>query len=251
MGLFKVSAPPPRQFGNEIGQILGQYGAANAAQFENAAQWNPRFQQLGLDMYSQAVPSINNVLNQANSATRASTMSDLANYGGQGVDAIRGMNPGQTSIYDTLVSRAQSQLAAGNRLTPNQTYSAANSVRSDWANRGFDRNTLPAQLDEAVALSRTGDNVEQQRQQFAAGVANMGNEFYTRPAMGSVLGSGSDAGNVMGQFNAGTPDTFNSLMGYGSDLFNTNYNADAAARIATGNNRINAINGMTSAMTSY
>jgi hypothetical protein len=228
-----VQATPPRNLNSEIGQILGQSGQY----YENAAQWDPRYQKLALDMYGQAVPSINNVLNQANSATRASTMSDLANYGGQGVNAIRGMNPGQTSIYDTLVSRAQSQLAAGNRLTPNQTYSALNPSRSDWANRGFDRNTLPAQLDEAVALSRTGDNVEQQRQQFAAGVANMGNEFYTRPAMGSILGTGSNAAGSVGSVMNTGRDANQGLMAYGSDLFNTNYNEEATRNLAEYNGR--------------
>jgi len=253
MGLFKVTAPKARNFSNEMSQILGQYGAAAGAQYQDAATYDPMYQKLALELFGQAVPSINSALNAANTGTRTASTNDLASLGPQFAQGIKGINPGQTQIYDALVKSAQSQLAAGNRLTPNQTYGATNPVRADWAARGFSSDTLPAQLDEAVSLSRTGDNVQQQREGFAAGVANMGNEMYTRPTLASILGTGSQAGNMAlgGAAGSGSPDTFGGILGYGSDLFNTNYNAEAAAKIATGNNRINAINGMTSAMTSY
>lgn len=84
--------------------------------------------------------------------------------------------------------------------------------------------------------------MRQQRQGFAANVAaqrraTTGDPFLAilgRPS--SVVGQ---AGSVVGQAGgstAGAPsfDPFNS---YANDVYNTNYNADAAAKIASANNK--------------
>ena len=231
--LGNVAATPPRNLSSEIDKILGQSGRF----YENASVYGPQYGKLATDIFGQAVPSINSVLNSANTATRASQLGDLQSFGAGTTDAIRAINPSQTQLYDQLVQRAQSQLAAGNRLTPGQTFSATNPIRSDWAARGFSSDSLPVGLDEAVALSRTGDNMQQQRQQFAAGVADMGNQFYTQPTIGSILGAGSNAGQYAPMaLNAGQ-DATQGLMAYGSDLFNTNFNEQATRNIADYNGR--------------
>ena len=246
--ITEVDAPPPRNYGSEISQILGQYGGVAQAQFNNASQFNPQYQQLALGMYGQALPTINSILNQANSATRTSTAGDLAALGPGFTDSLRSLNPSQTQLYDKLVRSANEGLDAGTRLTPDQSYRVSAPIRADWAGRGFGE-SLPGDLDSAVALSRAGDNMLGQRQAFAAGVAEQGNRFYTQPTIASILGTGSNAAGVAGPLSASAtpPDTFGGLMGYGSDLFNTNYNAEAAARIATANNEA----GIVSSLLSY
>lgn len=243
MGLFKVNAPPPRYLPSEISQILSQYGASALAQYQNAAAYDPQYQNLQLGLYGQAVPQINSILNQANTATRSAGQADLASLGAQYGQAIQAINPGQTGLYNQLVQQAGQGLSAGSRLTPDQQYQATNPSRSAWAARGFTADALPGQLDQAVNLARAGDNTRVQRQNFAQQVAQQGNNMYTQPALSSILGTGSQAAGQYGAISGQNPDTFNSLLGYGSDLFNTNYNAQAAANIATSNNRVGAVTG--------
>lgn len=252
MGLFSVTAPAPRNFGNEIGGILGQYGQTAGAQYENAANYNPQYQNLNLGLYGEAIPQLDAILNGANTSARGAALSDLGQYGGAANQAIQAINPQQTDLYNQLVQQAQSGLAAGARLSPDQQYRVSQPIRNDWAGRGFSE-SLPGQLDQAVALSRSGDAMQAQRQNFAQQVTEQGNRYYTQPAMASILGTGSQAAGAYQQVGApaSNPDTFGGLLGYGSDLYNTNFNSEAAARIATGNNRMAGINGITSAASSY
>lgn len=230
--LGNVRATPPRNLGSEINQILGQ----NQRFYENAATYDPQYQSLALGLYGQAVPTIAGVLNQANTMTRTAGVNDLAGLAPGMAQAIRTINPQQTELYDALVTRAKEGLAAGSRLTPDQSYAVSNPIRSDYAARGFGE-SLPGDLDAAVALSRAGDNMMGQRQSFAAGVADMGNQFYTQPSVAGILGTGSNAAANYGAVAGTGRDATDGLLAYGSDLFNTNYNEEATRNIAEYNGR--------------
>lgn len=172
-----------------------------------------------LSMYGKLLPQT-----QAwNTQSRQAAMSDL-----------RALNPGQASLYDLLNQSATQGLKAGSTLAPEDTWKITNSVRSNWANRGVG-NAPSAQLDEALQLFGGGQQLLQQRQNTAGQVAQLGSQLYTTPAMTfaqqtspeTLLGYGSQYGqqaNILQQ-----------LGGYGSDLFNTNFNAQNA-------NNINAAN---------
>lgn len=255
--LTEVNPPENRQLGSEIRQILGLSGNI----FDNRAEYDPKYAALGnrttgislfgdgstpgmLEMYQNALPGLTN-------AQVGAGQGALQQYGGSIASAVRGINPNQSNLMDLMNKQATEGLQAGGRMTRDQMYNATNAVRSNYANRGF-VGSLPQGLDESVALARESDNVLGQRQNFAAGVAGMENQFYTNPAVNYALGTGSQnsMNSVLGMGMANTANTPNALdqvAPYASDVNNTNYNGVAAAEIAQANNRT----GMMSSMMSY
>lgn len=228
----QVYAPPPRTFESELGNILSQ----SEKVYQNTAQYVPKYADLATKTASTLASGyggIADTVGQANSDL-------LSKFGGQYVTNLRGMNTNQSGLMDELNRQARAGLAAGGRMTPDQQYYATNAVRSNYAGRGF-QGSLPQGLDEAVALARMGDNVQGQRQDFVGNLAGMENNFYTGPAAAMAMGSGgasaSDLLGAGGSMGGTQQDAFNSLLSYGSDLMNTNYNAQAAANIATANNK--------------
>lgn len=150
------------------------------------------------------------------------------------VNDIRSMNPGQASLYDLLNQSATQGLKAGSTIAPGDSWKITNGVRSSWANRGVG-NAPSAQLDEALQLFGGGQQLLQQRQQTAGNVAQLGNQLYNMPALTfaqqtspqELMGYGAQYGQQ--------PSILQQLGGYGSDLFNTNFNADQSNRNATAN----------------
>lgn len=163
--------------------------------------------------------------NAANTATRTSTYND-----------IRGLNPDASALFDELTRSASLGLKAGSTISPEDQFKIANPIRANNAARGFAPGG-PGDLEEALALFGGGQNLLQQRQQTASGVADLSNRLYTLPTLSSA--ASTSPGGLLGAAAGSIPDTnvFNQLGGYGSDLFGTNYNASAAANIANANNR--------------
>jgi len=224
---MKVSAPPPRDLGGEIRSILG----ASKDLYQSGQEWNPKFTEQALQNQNLSLygtPNTDGLINQYRNALP------------QMVSSQRAANPAMQRLMDELNSQAMMGLQAGNQLSPQDRYNTINPVRQDWANRGLGY-ANPAMLDEAVQFSRAGDAMRQQRQAFGSQAASMENSFYTQPgtaATGNILGMGQTVGQ--GQ------NPWDKLNAYGSDVFNTNYNADAAARIATSNNQTGAMSSMMS-----
>jgi hypothetical protein len=242
-----VNAPPPRNFQSEINQILGMSDEL----YGDAAQWSPKYTDLAVSNAGRASAGMAGAYDTAAKSAGQTNSDLLSQFGSQYVGQLRGLNPSQTQLYDLLSKSATEGLQAGGRMTADQQFNVASPVRSSWAARGFSADALPGQLEEAVAMARAGDNVLGQRQQTAMGVAGLGNQFYTQPAAGMALSSGgADGTSLLGMgsgMSANTTNTMDQLGAYGSDVFNTNYNADAAARIATANNKT----GMFSSAMSY
>lgn len=255
-GMFghKVKAPKARSLGGEINTILGLGNEL----YEDAAQYSPLYADLAAGNVARTTNTLtSNLLGQYGGAANqvgAVNTDLLAQFGGANVAKLRDMNPGQSELYDLLTQSAREGLAAGSRMTSDQMAAVRNPVRGDWAARGFSADTLPGQLDEAVAMARAGDNVLGQRQQTAASVADLGNQFYTQPAANVALSAGGASGaellglgsSLGANTGMATRGTFDMAGDYGSDVFNTNYNAKAAANIAEANNRTGTLNSMMS-----
>ncbi len=218
-GQRSATAPTPGPFG--LSQQGWQYVKPQAA--------TPAQRGL-LDIYrNDVIPAQTG----AATATRTATYSDLRN-----------LNPGQAGLLDTMTTQAQSELDAGSRLTPDEIYQATNPVKADWASRGFSAGTMPEGLDETLQLYEGGQNLLERRRRNATGTAALGSSLYTLPALGYGTG---DAMNLMGNaqgFGGAGGNVFQQLGGYGSDLFNTNLNAQAAANT----NQANANNATTSGL---
>jgi hypothetical protein len=178
-----------------------------------------------LDIYRDTlIPGMTDI----NTTTRTAAYNDL-----------RTLNPEQAGLMDQLNEEARLGLEAGSRLSPEETYRVVNPVRSDWASRGLGA-SAPAQLDEALQLFVSGDQLLDRRMDRATQTATLNNALYTQPAfaagsvdMNSLLGMGSQYGQQ--------PNILQQLGGYGSDVFNSNFNADAAHGI----NSANAANAQT------
>lgn len=246
--------PPNRRFNNEIQRILAMGPALLSSQQELSPQYTALdLQNLAISLNGQdgtpgllgqystnILPALTGAQNTANTATRTADVTDLSSLGPDAVSALRATNPQTAALIDTLTGQAESGLAAGNRIGPNDVYNIVNPVRSDWANRGLG-GSMPAGLAEALQLYAGGNTLQRQRQGFAGDVAGLNSALLTQPALAFLRGNA--ASPAAGQnFLAGaggfsrTPNVFDQLGGYASDLFNTNYNAQAAANIASANN---------------
>lgn len=179
------------------------------------------------DLLQSGTERFGQIQNEANTASRTATYNDL-----------RRLNPGQASLYDLLTADAAAGIKAGDRLTPEETFNTVNPVRANWAARGLG-NSAPGQLDEAVNLVTAGRGVGQQRRGNAASTAQLGNQLYTAPALAFAPDTTGGAQNFLG-YGGGygqQPNILQQLGGYGSDLFNTNFNAEAASNISKANAR--------------
>lgn len=173
-----------------------------------------------LDLYTNEIQP---ALRRGNAATSTANYADLRN-----------LNPGVTALYDALQSDAEKGLKLGTRLDPESVNRITTGVRGDWAGRGVG-NALPAGLDEALQLNAGGQDLLQRRRGTAAGVAQLGQDLYTLPALNLTSGAGgqsflSGAGGYAKQ-----PSILDSLGGYGSNLFGGNFDKDAQNRVNSAN----------------
>lgn len=172
---------------------------------------------------------------------RSAFVSDMGTLGPRAAQAVRGTNPQQTALMDALTSTASSRLAAGTELDPATRARVTQSVRNNWASRGLGA-APAAQLDEAVNLATSGQDLLNQREQAAAGAVGLENQTVTQPALGIAANDQGLAGTAMGLTGAATglasgpgATMINPSQSY--DMFNTAYNARAAANIAAANNQ--------------
>lgn len=252
MGKDSPSAPPPRDLSGEINQILSQGPAMLRSQTQLAPGYTSlQLGQMGsylngtpsapgaLSLYSGALPQITAANSAANTAARTATGLDIGSLGPQFTSAIKSLNPGGAGIMDQLTKTATEGVNAGNTLTPAQQAALNNSVRSAQGARGISYGPASA-YQEVLQNSQYGDQLQQQRQQQGASVAQLGNYMYSAPALAALTGTGAPVGQAQGFLGssggvANNGNTFATLGGYASDLNNTNYNAQAAQNINAAN----------------
>jgi len=177
----------------------------------------------------------------ANTGARAGQVADIGNLGGAAAAAVRGVNPTGSALADQLAGVSSKELAAGTQLDPASVSRITQGVRGDWAARGLGQ-SAPAQLDEAVNLATAGQNVLAQREAGAQQAAAVEQGAITNPAL-SVLETQSNApalgqsllAQTAGLTEGAGPTLINPQSNY--DIFNTAYNARAAANIAGANNQ--------------
>ena len=168
--------------------------------------------------------------------------------------AVSNITPGQSPLVQALTGTATTQLAAGSRLDPNTVSQITQGVRSDWSNRGLGT-SLPAGLDEAVQLEGAGQNVLNQRMSNAGAAQSAANAEQGTNYM-SLVAPALNLAQTNGPVNA-PGEAMNFLSGAGAtgsaagptlinpgqtyDMFNTTYNANAAANIANANTQASLI----------
>ena len=113
---------------------------------------------------------------------RQGDLQDFQNLGGDYVSAMRSTNPLLAQYYDT----AQSNLALGSSLSPEQEAELASYVRKGQATRGMGRGPTDI-YQEALQKTSFGENLRQQRMQEARGAVGMYGDIFQattgRPTM--------------------------------------------------------------------
>lgn len=237
---------PPRDLGKEIGSILNQAGPL----YSSYSEFAPKYTAAGvnatrtglfgdsatpglLQTYRETWPT----LADATKATRTANYNDISSLGPGMVQAIRAANPAQAAAYDQLLTGAAQDYAAGDRLTPDQTYNIVNPVRADWARRGLG-GSAPAQLDESLQLFAGGNQLAQQRRSNLAGAVNQGNALYSLPALNWLGAAAAPDTTLMGatpSYSAGG-NVFSQLGGYGGSLYGGNYGGALQRDLYNANN---------------
>lgn len=149
-----------------------------------------------------------------------------ANAGVQ--SAARSNNPEMYALLDKLTSSANSDVALGNKLSPEQLRLAQQSSRAGAAARGMGMG--PADLlNETFTATGYGDELANQRKSWAAQILGLDKSF-----------ADTNSGQAMNLLGAGTTlsssNPINGLLGLAHDNSMTAYNASASAGIANANN---------------
>jgi hypothetical protein len=263
-----VDAPQPRNLTKELLQTL--HGQQQTAQgfFDLENKYQPQYGALNLNLLGQhlfgqpGTPGSLQLGSAANTYTRGSDIADVARYGPASTAAFLRGNPllanslfnltgrlQDSPILSKLNQQASADLNAGGTLTPQEQADLAQQSRAGFAARGMGQGN---QSIGAELLSR--DAAQRQRlaaaQEFASGVQGLNQNqsdlvgrasqiFSTTLSdpFQAILGRTSGAGGVGGvgaypqQIGTGAR-LFDPMNAYASDIYNTNYNAQASTNIA-------------------
>jgi hypothetical protein len=249
--MASVEAPAPRDYGKETAETLRAQLDLAPEKYAAEAKYAPQYQALQLGLLKSATPELLQLYKEqiaptmgeveaaARSRSRAGDIADIERLGPQARAAIKAASPEQAALADTLTAQAQSGLAAGSRLTPEQQRMVEQQTRSGLAARGLAQGPSGA-LQEAVRSQMAGAGLQQQRQQQAMGALGASQGVYG-DVFQQVLGRPSQAfgasqgfiGQAQG-FNPG--QLFNPESQYAASLIGGNQQAQLAARTASAAN---------------
>lgn len=247
--LGNQTTPPPRDYGKETMDTLQAQVAMAPDIYKAQAEYGPKYAQLGLQTAQQVTPGLLSLYEQqiapsltrtaaADQTARAGTEMGLVGQYAPEMSRILRESSGNANLLRLLTQEAESGLQAGAGMDPSLRDEVSQGVRAAQAARGFGFGA-PDAVTEAFARGRQGEALRQARFQRAAQTAGInaatgGDPFMAllgRPSQ--TLGMMPGLANQASGYNPGM--LFNPESGYAQDVFNTNYNADAAARIAEAN----------------
>lgn len=203
----------------------------------------------------------------ANTFNRGSDIADVARYGPSATAAFLQANPFLTSGLTNLLSRtgdspilqllnqqAQSGLESRGVLSPQEGRANTQQSREALAGRGL-LTSVPSAVAEVLNRDALVRQRQAQAQQFASGVqglnmnqadlvgraaqifsTTLSDPFQAILGRASGAGGGGGGGGYPQQIGTGA-HLFDPTNAYAQDLYNTNYNAQAAAGIANANNQ--------------
>lgn len=237
----------PNPLLTEALRTLSNYKAIAPHQLAAMREFNPQFaEQYGRDQASIAsgsLPTYENIisptLSRVNSQQRGADIADVELYGPRAREAILASNPDSARLLKLLNEQAETGLKAGSKLRPEDMYQVSKRIKGNYANRGFEGPMPAADLEEAMQLYASGQDVQDRRRSFAGNVLGYNQSVVGDPFM-QILGrsgqSVSQVGNLYGQGQAqydqagtGTYDPFKdaySTMFHNQDIKLAEDNAD-------------------------
>lgn len=252
-----IEAPPPRNYGQETRDTLQAQIDLAPARYAAEAQFAPRYAALNAQIARQLAPEITSIYGQMAPAlarteaetrgiARAGDIGDIEKLGPRARAAIQASSPQAAQLADTLAAQAQSGLAAGTRLTPEQARMAQQESRAAYAARGLAGGPSSA-LDEALRSRLMSAGVEQQRRQQAMqGIAAQQGVY--GDIFQQILGRPSQSFGMLpgafGQAQGMAPGMlFNPESQYAADIYGQNMQSQLAARTASAANQAALIGG--------
>lgn len=266
-----VDAPPPRDYAQETRDTLQAQIDLAPRRYAAEAQYGPQYTDLAggnirrlllgseqtpglLATLREVSPQMQELQSSGELAQRERDISSVEQLGARAVSALRSADPNQARLLDALNQQAQTDLAAGTGLSESESNQLSQQVRAAQASRGMGFG-MPDGVLEAYTLGDRGRQVQNQRRQFAGDVARLNAGTGQDPFMAvlgrpsqsvaqgqALLGQGQSAAQGAG------PSLFNPESSYAADVFNTNYNGQAAADIAQANATSSIIAGGLSAL---
>ena len=196
-----------------------------------------------LQLLKEISPEIARLTEEQTRSQREADILDVRRLGPEALEAMRAADPFQAMLLDIMAKQAKEELALGR----GPGYEDQQAIRAAQSARGFGYGPNDV-YEEAMALGEAGQRRINQRRGFAQSVVNQRNAIYGDPFL-QILGRPSvntaqtnfltQQGQSMAQDS--NPNQFDPWNAYSSDLFNTNYNAKAAANIANANRRTQLI----------
>lgn len=245
-----IEAPPPRNYGQETRDTLQAQIDLAPQRYAAEAEYAPKYAALNAQIarqlapevaaiYGQVAPQLAQTEVQTRGISRAGDIADIEKLGPRAREAVRASSPDAARLADTLAAQAQSGLAAGTRLTPEQQRMAQQQARAGMAARGLAESPRGV-VEEAVRSQLMGAGLQQQRQQQAMqGIAAQQGVY--GDVFQQVLGRPSQAfGMAQGVFGQGqgmAPGMlFQPESQYAADIYGGNLQSQLAARTASAAN---------------
>lgn len=224
-------------------------------------QYRPEYADVSADTLSQyltgndangagvlgILPWLSDASREISSAGRTGLADDLVSIAPAVREASQVANPELWSLLGRLSTEANAELDAGAGLDPSLSREISQGVRSAQAARGMGYG--PADVTaEVFARGERGEALRRNRQGFASGVAQLLGGAQQNPLAAATSASEpSTALSLLGSGQAGSsaaaPTLFDPFSAYAADVYNTNYNADAAAKLAASNNMAGVVGG--------
>lgn len=223
MGSKKISAPPPRDYAQEMKDAIAAQIEIQPKLLASEREYQPQYQKLQQEMMDNQLKfqaeSYGKFIPQAAelSSQYATAMSPV--YGQIGEQAMRAYRQGvgaqAMGLYDTMNQQAMEGLQAGSGLTAQMTQQSQQAARAAMAARGLTGNQAVAQ--EVLGGYNMGMQREDRARQYAGSMYQQGQQNFQQ-AMGTY------GNQMLTQANAYSPanmygTAYNISQGLGAQIF--------------------------------
>ena len=247
-----VESPPPRDYGREVRETLGEQIKLAPDLFAAESEFRPKYAELDagiaediaprlMDLYEKIQPRFSAMDREAATAKREADIASIEQLGGRAKAAMDAANPEQAALMAELNQQAMADLALGGKLSAAEQRTLSQSARGAQAARGFGYGINDAAI-EAFAQPQGSDQRRRQRQDFARSMVGLNQATATDPFM-AILGRPAQVnpgmvGGLVGQAQGFNPGAiFSPESAYAQNIYAGNYQGNLAAKTATANNR--------------
>jgi hypothetical protein len=232
----------PERYAMEA-QYRPKYDELDLQSFNNALYGSGGNRGL-LDMYTQDIaPQMSAVDRASQQAQREADIAAVEQFGPRATAAMRAVNPEQTALLDSITRQSTEDVQAGYNLPAGLQNVVNQSTRAGQAARGLGFGPADAYsetLRQSEAANQWhGQNLDRGMRVAATNAATQTDPFLAilgRPASSPAAAQGLlNQGISAGQGSQSVYGRFDPTNPYAQDLYNTNYNAQAASKIGGAN----------------